>query len=130
MNTCWNCHNRFIAEVEATLVVVKWLNRVKLYNLNCNCDYIFIHRVAYARTQQSTFRSLSQAATYSLVYHTRWKLHTVPYNAERQAGKLWIPIFSVWFGPDGNQARVARLSSRRSIHSVIDRYITGLDETS
>ena len=30
------------------------------------------------------------------VYHTRWRLHTVPLIAERQAGKLWIPIFIVF----------------------------------
>ena len=30
------------------------------------------------------------------VYHTRRRLHTVPLIAERQAGKLWIPIFAVF----------------------------------
>ena len=43
-----------------------------------------------------TFRSSSQAATCPSVYHTRWRLHTVPLIAERQAGKLWIPIFIVF----------------------------------
>ena len=37
---------------------------------------------------EGTFRSSSQAATCPPVYHTRWRLHTVPFNAERQAGKL------------------------------------------
>ena len=32
-------------------------------------------------------RSSSQANTYSYVYHTRWRLHTVLFTAERQAGK-------------------------------------------
>ena len=27
------------------------------------------------------------------VHHTRWRLHTVPLIAKRQAGKLRIPIF-------------------------------------
>ena len=30
------------------------------------------------------------------VYRTRRRLHTVPLIAERQAGKLWIPIFIVF----------------------------------
>ena len=30
------------------------------------------------------------------VYYTRQRLHTVPFNAERQAGKLCIPIFIVF----------------------------------
>ena len=30
------------------------------------------------------------------VYHTRQRLHTVPFIAERQARKLWIPIFIVF----------------------------------
>ena len=32
----------------------------------------------------------------SNAYHTRQRLHTVPLIAERQAGKLWIPIFIVF----------------------------------
>ena len=39
-------------------------------------------------TAKGPFRSSSQAATCPPVYHTRWRLHTVPFNAERQAGKL------------------------------------------
>ena len=34
------------------------------------------------------FRSSSQAVTCPPVYHTPWSLQTVPFNAERQAGKL------------------------------------------
>ena len=31
------------------------------------------------------------------VYHTRWRFHrTITFIGERQAGKLWIPIFSLW----------------------------------
>ena len=27
------------------------------------------------------------------VYHTRWRLHSVPFNAERQAGRLLIALY-------------------------------------
>ena len=37
---------------------------------------------------EGIFLFLSQATTYPLVYHTQWRLHTVPLIAERQAGKL------------------------------------------
>ena len=30
------------------------------------------------------------------VYHTRWRLHTFPLIAERQAMKLYTPIFIVF----------------------------------
>ena len=52
------------------------------------------------------------------VYHTRWRLQTVPFNAERQAGKLRIPIFSLWFDQNGNRTPVYRFSSRPSIPGV------------
>ena len=45
---------------------------------------------------EGTFRSSSQDATCPPVYHTWWRLNTVPLFAERQAGKLWIPIFMVF----------------------------------
>ena len=45
---------------------------------------------------EATFRFSRQTATCLPVYHTRWRLHTVPFNAERQAGKLYIPIFNVF----------------------------------
>ena len=38
--------------------------------------------------REGTFRSSSQAATCPPVSYTRWRLHTVPLIAERQAGKL------------------------------------------
>ena len=41
-------------------------------------------------------RSLSQAAICPPVYHTQWTLHTIPFNAERQAVKLGIPISVVF----------------------------------
>ena len=43
-----------------------------------------------------TFRSSSQATTCPSVYHPRWRLHTVPLIAERQAGELQIPNFIVF----------------------------------
>ena len=53
-------------------------------------------KLAWPGDSEGTFRSSSQAATCPSVYHTRWRLHTVPLIAERQAGKLWIPIFIVF----------------------------------
>ena len=39
-------------------------------------------------TAKGPFRSSSQAATFPPVYCKRWKLHSVPFNAQRQTGKL------------------------------------------
>ena len=64
---------------------------------NCNCNYILFTKLPSPGDSEMTFRSSSQAATCQSVYHTRWRLHTVPLIAERQAGKLWIPIF-ILFG--------------------------------
>ena len=63
---------------------------------NCNCNYILSTKLPWPGDSEGTFRSSSQAATCPPVYHTRWRLHTVPLIAERQAGKLWIPIFVVF----------------------------------
>ena len=44
------------------------------------------------------------------------------YIAERQAGKLWIPIlYSLRFDPTGNHTKVYCFSSRHSIHLTTDR---------
>ena len=37
---------------------------------------------------EGTFWFSSQAATCPLVYHTRWRIHTLLFFAEREAGKL------------------------------------------
>ena len=38
-----------------------------------------------------------------------------PINAERQAGKLWIPFFKVfWYLDKGNEPQVYRMRSGRS----------------
>ena len=66
----------------------------------CNCNHILFTKLPWPRDSEGTFRSSSQAATCPPVYHTQWRLHTVPLIAERQAGKLWIPIFIV-FGLTG-----------------------------
>ena len=65
-------------------------------NQTQNCNYILFTKLPWPGDSEGTFRSLSQAATCPPVYHTRRRLHTVPFNAERQAGKLWIPIFIVF----------------------------------
>ena len=44
-------------------------------------------------------------------------VHTGPFNAEDQAGKLVMPMFMIiWFDPTGNRTRAYRFSSRRPIH--------------
>ena len=69
---------------------------ITLFRTNCNCNYILFTKLPWPGNSEGTFRSLSQAATCPSVYHTRWRLHTVPLIAERQAGKLRIPIFIVF----------------------------------
>ena len=59
---------------------------ITFYSLSSHCQ----------ETAKETFRSFSQAATCPPVYHTWWRLHTVPLIAERQTGKLRIPIFIVF----------------------------------
>ena len=56
----------------------------------------YFTKLPWPGNSERTFRSSSQAATCPPVYHTRRRLHTVPLIAERQAGKLWIPIFIVF----------------------------------
>ena len=45
------------------------------------------------RDSEEIYWFSSQVATSLLVYHKRWKLHFVFFNAERQTGKLQMPIF-------------------------------------
>ena len=52
------------------------------------CIYILFTKLPWPGDSEMTFRSSSQAATCPSVYHTRWRLHTDPLIAERQAGKL------------------------------------------
>ena len=54
----------------------------------CNCNYIVFTKLPWPGDSEGTFQSSSQAATCPPVYHTRRRLHTDPFNAERQAGKL------------------------------------------
>ena len=63
---------------------------------NCNCNYILFTKLPWPGDSERTFRSSSQAATCPPVYHSRRRLHTFPLIAERQAGKLRIPIFIVF----------------------------------
>ena len=56
--------------------------------------------------------------------HSRCKLHTVLlycWTLSREA--VDTNLSSVWFKPTGNRAQVFRFSSRRSIYSIIDRYL-------
>ena len=52
---------------------------------------------------EGTFWSLSQDVACPLVYQTWQRRHTVPLIAERQAGKLSMPIFVVF---DLTQSRI------------------------
>ena len=61
-----------------------------------DCRYILFTKLPCSGDSEDTFRSSSQAATCPPVYHTWWRLYTVPLIAERQAGKLRIPIFIVF----------------------------------
>ena len=70
---------------------VRW----RLY-CECNSKYISFTKLPWPGDSKRTFRCLSQAASSPPVYHTRRRLHTVPLIAERQAEKLWIPIFIVF----------------------------------
>ena len=45
----------------------------------CNCNYILFTKLPWPGDSEGTFRSSSQAATCSPVYHTRRRLHTALY---------------------------------------------------
>ena len=62
----------------------------------CNCNYTLFTKLHWPGDSEGTFRSSSQTATCPPVYHTRWRLHNLRLIAERQAGKLLIPIFIVF----------------------------------
>ena len=58
---------------------------------SCNCNYgnyVLFTKLPWPGDSEGTFRSSSRAATFPPVYHTRWRLHTVPLIAEHQARKL------------------------------------------
>ena len=68
----------------------------RTFYCNCDCDHTLFTKLPWPGDSEGTFRSSSQAATCPLVYHTRWRLHTVPLIAERQARKLLIPLCTVF----------------------------------
>ena len=54
-----------------------------------NCNYMFDSPSYLGQeTAKGPFGLPSQAATCPPVYHTRWRLHTVPLIAERQASNI------------------------------------------
>ena len=74
--------------------------------------------------------SSSQAATCPPVYHTRWRLHTVPFDAEHQAGKLVnTNFYSFWLVATGNRNRVYRFSSRRLFEMTGQNFLKGSTRT-
>ena len=60
------------------------------------CNYILFTNLPWPGDCEGTFWSLSQDVACPLVYQTWQRLHTVPLIAERQAGKLSMPIFVVF----------------------------------
>ena len=58
-----------------------------IFIIGRNCNYILFTKLPWPGDSEGTFWSSSQAATCPPVYHTRRRFHTVPFNAERQAGK-------------------------------------------
>ena len=44
------------------------------------CNYILFTKLPWPGENEGIFRSSSQAAPCSPVYHTRWRLYTVPFN--------------------------------------------------
>ena len=53
-------------------------------------------KLPWPEDSEGAFRPASQAAACPPVYHTWRRLRTIHLIAERQAGKLWIPIFIVF----------------------------------
>ena len=75
--------------VRVGVLILKNVLEYEYRNCNfCNCNYILFTKLPWPGDSEGTFRSSSQAATCPPVYHTRRRLYTVPFNAERQAGKL------------------------------------------
>ena len=93
----WNSSSDLtITDATVTKVRTNSLQRNMVHPKTCNCNYILFTKLPWQGDSEGTFRSSSQAATCPPVYHTRRRLHTIPLIAERQAGKLWIPIFIVF----------------------------------
>ena len=68
---------------------------------------------------RGTFQSSNQAGACPSVYHTRWRLYTVPFKRWMSSREAVNTNFdSLWFDPTGNRTRVYCFSSRRSIHST------------
>ena len=67
---------------------------------------------------EHTFFESLPPTTY--VNYTKAKFSHCPFNAERQAGNLWIPIFKVfWYGSTREWTPVYRLQGRRFYHYTI-----------
>ena len=80
-------------QLESTLTVFVHCAHAHKYNY---CNYILFTKLLWpGDISEETFRFSNQAATYSSVFHTQWKLHIVSLITERQAGKLRISIFIV-----------------------------------
>ena len=76
-------------------------------------QYVFIYHVVFGQeTAKGPFglRVKLPPAHLSSTHgggFTRWSFYTATFNAERQAGKLWIPIFyGFWFDATRNRTRL------------------------
>ena len=97
------------------LVIITRLHQFQLHWL--------IRQFALARRQrneQTVFESLPPATIVTYVNHIKAKSSHCPFNAEGQAGKLWILIFKVfWYGSTRKWTPVYRLQGGRSYHYSI-----------
>ena len=66
------------------------------YDINKNGINTFYSPTCLGQETAKALLSLSQDVACPLVYQTWQRLHTVPLIAERQAGKLSMPIFVVF----------------------------------
>ena len=80
-----------------------------------DCNYISFTKSLWAGDSEGTFRSLSQAATCPTVYHTRWRLRTVPFNDERQI------FYSLWFDQTENQTQIYQ-AKKVSIYKCLSSF--------
>ena len=114
-----NKQSNLIASVKTSNI-----NFINKYITNSGiCNYILFNKLPWPRDIKGTFRSSIQAATCPPVYHTRRRLHTVPFNCWTSSKKAVNTNFSsLWFDPIGDRTRVYCFSSRRSIHSTTDGF--------
>ena len=86
-----------------------------------NCNYNLFIKLSLPGNSEGSFRSSSQAFICPPVYHTRWRLRTVSFFAERQARKLWIPIFIIFGLTRSGIEPESTISIADTIHPTADQ---------